>query len=67
MTSNKSQGQSLKVVGVDLRTPVFTHGHLYVALSRSTSSNGLTVLLPDNQQTTDNVVYPEILLINNHI
>ena len=67
MTINKSQGQSLKVVGVDLRTSVFTHGHLYVALSRSTSSNGLTVLLPDNQQTTDNVVYPELLLINNHI
>ena len=29
MTINKSQGQSLKVVGVDLRTSAFIHGHLY--------------------------------------
>ena len=65
MTSNKSQGQSLKVVGVDLRTPVFTHGHLYVALSRSTSANGLTVLLPENKQSRENVIFPEPLLSNN--
>ena len=65
MTINKSQGQSLKVVGVDLRTPVFTHGHLYVALSRSTSANGLTVLLPENKQSTENVVFPELLLSSN--
>ncbi|KAG5531642.1 hypothetical protein RHGRI_026310 [Rhododendron griersonianum] len=31
MTINKSQGQSVKFVGVDLRTPVFSHGQLYVA------------------------------------
>ena len=34
MTINKSQGQSVKYVGLDLRTPVFSHGQLYVALSR---------------------------------
>ncbi|OBZ78522.1 ATP-dependent DNA helicase PIF1, partial [Choanephora cucurbitarum] len=33
MTINKSQGQSLKIVGIGLRSPVFTHGQLYVALS----------------------------------
>jgi hypothetical protein len=33
MTINKSQGQSLKYVGVNLQTSVFTHGQLYVALS----------------------------------
>jgi len=65
MTSNKSQGQSLKVVGVDLRTPVFIHGHLYSALSRSTSANGLTVLLPENKQSRENVIFPEPLLSNN--
>ena len=63
MTINKSQGQSVKFVGVDLRTPVFSHGHLYVALSRCTSSDRLHVLLPeDGSNCTTNIVYPEILL-----
>ncbi|CAG8854438.1 19380_t:CDS:1, partial [Gigaspora margarita] len=39
MTINKSQDQSVKHVGLDLRTPVFSHGQLYVALSRCTSPN----------------------------
>ena len=33
MTINKSQGQSVQNVGIDLRTSVFSHGQLYVALS----------------------------------
>ncbi len=45
MTINKSQGQSLKYVGLDLRVPVFTHGQLYVALSRATSG-GRVKLVP---------------------
>ena len=63
MTVNKSQGQSLKTVGVDLRTSAFTHGQLYVALSRVTSAQGVTVLLSKNGDgKTNNVVYPEVLL-----
>jgi hypothetical protein len=33
MTINKSQGQSVKYVGINLQSPVFSHGQLYVALS----------------------------------
>lgn len=63
MTMNKSQGQSVKFVGVDLRNPVFTHGQLYVALSRCTSSERLCILLREiTQKTTTNIVYPEVLL-----
>jgi hypothetical protein len=62
MTVNKSQGQSLRHVGLDLRTPVFSHGQLYVGLSRCTSGNRLKVLLKeeDNGKTV-NIVYKEIL------
>ncbi|KAA6373334.1 MAG: putative ATP-dependent DNA helicase PIF1, partial [Streblomastix strix] len=37
MTINKAQGQSFTHVGIDLSKPVFAHGQLYVALSRSRS------------------------------
>jgi len=63
MTVNKSQGQSLKHVGVDLHSSAFTHGQLYVALSRVTSLDGLTLLPSDNLPNhTDNIVYPDVLL-----
>ncbi|PIA57218.1 hypothetical protein AQUCO_00600150v1 [Aquilegia coerulea] len=63
MTINKSQGQSVKYVGIDLRNPVFSHGQLYVAFSRCTSSDRISVLLPkDDDNITTNVVYPEVLL-----
>jgi UvrD-like helicase C-terminal domain len=61
MTIHKAQGQSLGTVGVDLRTPVFAHGLLYVALSRATSLGGLRVLLPPGQRVTSNIVYHEVL------
>ena len=47
MSINKSQGQSVKKVGIDLQTPVFTHGQLYVALSRCTTKQGVKVLFPE--------------------
>jgi ATP-dependent exoDNAse (exonuclease V) alpha subunit len=64
MTINKSQGQSLWTVGLDLRIPVFSHGQLYVALSRTTSKTHLRILFPQDSQNTEtaNVVYNEALL-----
>ncbi|KAI3777345.1 hypothetical protein L1987_47145 [Smallanthus sonchifolius] len=64
MTINKSQGQSLSRVGLFLRQPVFTHGQLYVALSRVKSRDGLKILALDKDgkitNKTSNVVYKEI-------
>jgi len=51
MTVNKSQGQSLDQVSVDLCTPTFSHGQLYVALSRVTLLDGLTLLLLEQSAT----------------
>ncbi|CAH9113026.1 unnamed protein product [Cuscuta europaea] len=64
MTINKSQGQSLERVGVFLRRPVFTHGQLYVAVSRVTSPSGLKFVICDDDgqpsNTALNVVYKEV-------
>ena len=67
MTINKSQGHSLKHVGVDIHTrEVFTHGQLYVALSRVTKQCNLRVIVPEDTVTTPhwirNVQWPQVLL-----
>ncbi|XP_073129064.1 uncharacterized protein [Henckelia pumila] len=67
MTINKAQGQTLDFVGVYLKEPVFSHGQLYVALSRAKSIDQLKVLIrpptPLIQHTdyTKNVVYHDVL------
>jgi ATP-dependent DNA helicase PIF1 len=63
ITINKSQGQSIVHIGLDLHIPVFSHGQLYVALSRCTSGNRIKVLFPEGSLTnaTANVVYCELL------
>ena len=61
MTINKSQGQSLQNVGIDLRTAVFGHGQLYVALSRGTNWQRIKILLKDTNKTA-NIVYKDVLL-----
>ena len=64
MTINKSQGQSLQYVGIDMRYPVFSHGQLYVAMSRSTRVDKIYVLHPEEAigNKVENIVYPELLL-----
>jgi hypothetical protein len=63
MTINKAQGQTVSHVGIDLRKPVFSHGQLYVALSRASSIEHIHVLLGDTSSAiTSNVVFPEVLL-----
>lgn len=67
MTINKAQGQTLDIVGVNLQEPVFSHGQLYVALSRATAASKIKVILGascDGNRTatsTKNIVYDEIL------
>ncbi|KAG5051971.1 hypothetical protein JHK87_004169 [Glycine soja] len=50
MTINKSQGQSISSVGLYLSKPVFSHGQLYVALSRVKSKKGLRILIHDQNK-----------------
>jgi ATP-dependent DNA helicase PIF1 len=62
ITINKSQGQTFNNVGVYLPSPVYSHGQLYVAISRVTSSANIKIF---NAQGPDrymqNVTYKEVL------
>ncbi|CAN1777374.1 ATP-dependent DNA helicase PIF1 [Linum perenne] len=64
MTINKSQGQTLQNVGLCLKKQVFTHGQLYVALSRVTAKAGLKIISCDDanneKSCMKNVVFQEI-------
>ncbi|XP_046688780.1 ATP-dependent DNA helicase PIF1-like [Homalodisca vitripennis] len=67
MTGHKSQGQTIEYVGVDLRTDCFTHGQLYVLLSRVRRPDDIVVLVPDDRIVegvayAKNIVYDELLL-----
>jgi ATP-dependent DNA helicase PIF1 len=59
MSINKAQGQSLQVAGINLGTPCFSHGQLYVACSRVGTGKNLYVFAPDGK--TRNIVYQTAL------
>ena len=67
MTINKAQGQTLQQVGLFMSTQVFSHGQLYVALSRIPDPNNLFICnLPPDADTIQlkNVVYRAIFTRN---
>ncbi|CAM9905065.1 unnamed protein product, partial [Laminaria digitata] len=70
MTINNAQGQTLDRVGIFLGRPVFSHGQLYVAVSRATSRQNLRFMIIGDSSTqpdgspgtcTANTVYEEVL------
>jgi ATP-dependent DNA helicase PIF1 len=62
MSINKSQGQTLDKVGLYIPVPLFAHGHLYVALSRTRSgASGIVLYDPrDDEPQLTNVVFTEV-------
>ncbi|KAG2191640.1 hypothetical protein INT46_002555 [Mucor plumbeus] len=69
MTINKAQDQTLDGIGLYLPSPVFSHGQLYVALSRAKSAQSIKILLCTNRTSvskelsknhTRNVVFTEV-------
>ena len=69
ITINKSQGQTFEKVALFLREPVFSHGQLYVALSRARSLLDVKMKIIDNNSQirrydkciTKNIVFKDVL------
>lgn len=60
ITIKKVQGQTFQYVGIDLRSDCFSHGQLYVGLSRTGKPENQFIILPDGFKTI-NVIYSEVL------
>ena len=56
LTIHKSQGQTIQKIGLYLSIPVFSHGMLYVALSRVTKKSNLKVFIKNAPGQGNNIV-----------
>ena len=79
MTYNKSQSQTLSKVLLDVTSPPFSHGQLYVALSRVRDCRNIVMFLKSDQlmeiqidehtrqlvPTIENIVYQNVIELNN--
>ena len=61
MKINKSQGQSFDYIGLYIEKPLFSHGQLYVALSRSKNIKNIFIQNDLNSKDKiDNIVWKEV-------
>jgi hypothetical protein len=65
MIINKFQSQSVNYFGLDLCSPVFTHGWFYIAISQATSVHSIKAIwiFTHIQAITKIIIYLEVLLI----
>ena len=67
MTANKSHGQTLDTVGIYMTTYFFTHGQVYIALSRCEERRNIKILkrmergAKKRPMQLKNVVYKSVL------
>lgn len=60
ITINKSQGQSFDEVGIYFNKALFSHGQLYVALSRAKNKQKIFVEKESENDEIQNIVWKEI-------
>lgn len=63
LTINKAQGQSLTKIGIYNDKPLFSHGQLYVALSRGKKKENIKVFSTNrnDKKLINNIVFEEIV------
>jgi hypothetical protein len=64
MTVHKAQGQTFDHVGVDFSGKIFTHGLVYVAISRCTSMENLRIFITPEERKEyllENIVFRDLL------